>query len=173
MATFAQSISPNDDTSAGWEALRFFTLSAVFNNLMVAMCAMWAMWTYADFPEDAHRLSILDDDSWPARVARGERLTRDLIMDPYNQLLQEFGMYRSNNWIIFGELIWTVLGLILTFLALTTYVWLTQSKAVAGSLMMFFVPGFFTLLFPLLATLLEWRTRRPNPHESTTFPRAS
>jgi len=173
MATFSQTTALNtDDQSFGWEVIRFFTYGAIINNLIAAMCAMWAMWMYADLPERAHQLILVDENSLPARVARGELLTNEEILHEGNLLLAEFGVYRTHNWILLGEIIWTIMGLSLTFLSLTTYVWLTQSRNVAGSLMIFVVPGFFGLLFPMISAQLEtwsWRPKAQALKRSVAF----
>ena len=157
MASFAQCIADKGDNSAGWETLRFFTYGAVMNNLIAAMCAMWSMWMYCDLPERSQQLALREENSWPARVARGESLSRELILDVTNATLYDFGMYKSHQWVTFGEKFWMILALSTTFLSLTTYVWITQSRAVAGALMMFAVPGFVGLWFPLLAGVREAR----------------
>ncbi|KIM22588.1 hypothetical protein M408DRAFT_28629 [Serendipita vermifera MAFF 305830] len=154
MATFAQTISTRTEDSVGWEVMRFFTYGAIINNLVAAMCSMYAMWIYADFPQVSHRLSVVKNDSWPARVARGEMLSRELVLDEY-RIFKEFGIYKAHMLVLLGAALWTVLGLLLTFMAITTYLWLTLSTAVAGSLMMFIVPGFFGLVYPLGSMFFE------------------
>jgi hypothetical protein len=173
MATLSQSTSlDTDDHSFGWEAIRFFIYGAIINNLVAATCAMWAMWMYADLPERAHQLVLVDENSLPARISRGELLTREEILHEGNLLLAEFGIYRTHDWILVGEVIWTTAGMFLTFLSLTTYVWLTQSRVVAGSLMIFVVPGFFGLVVPMMSAQLEtwsWRPKAQALKKSVTF----
>lgn len=173
MATFSQANAlDTNDQSAGWETIRFFTYGAIINNLVAATCAMWAMWMYADLPERAHQLVLVDETSLPARVSRGELLTSEEILHEGNLLLAEFGIYRTHDWILLGEIIWTTMGMSFTFLSLTTYVWFTQSRAVAGSLMMFVVPGFFGLVIPMVSAQLEtwsWRPKAQALKRSVTF----
>ncbi|KIM22166.1 hypothetical protein M408DRAFT_293279 [Serendipita vermifera MAFF 305830] len=152
--------------------LRFFTYSAVINNLIAAMCCMWSMQMYSDLPERAQQLPLRDENSWPARVSRGEYLTQELILDVSTSILEEFGIYKAHSWISLGELLWTVLGLLCTFLTFTIYLWLTQSRAIAGALMMFAVPGFFGLGFPFISMLLqaaEWDKPVSALKKSSTF----
>ncbi|KIM22163.1 hypothetical protein M408DRAFT_333063 [Serendipita vermifera MAFF 305830] len=147
MASLAQFIAVDENDSAGWDALRFFTFAAIITNLVAAMCAMYAMWIYAELPGKAQRL-LLNPDSWPSRVARGEPLSRDLLMNEYN-LLAAFGVYKSHLGIMSGVAIWTMGGVATSFTSFSIYVWLTQSKAVAGSLMIFVVGGVFGFLYPI------------------------
>lgn len=148
MALLSQFIAPVVNSSPAWEALRFFTFAGIITNLVAAMCAMYAMWMYAELPGKAQRL-LLDPDSWPSRIARGEPLSHDLFMDGYN-LLAAFGVYKSHIGVISGVLLWTLLGVMTSFTSFTIYVWLTQSKTVAGSLMLFIVGGAFAFLYPII-----------------------
>lgn len=70
-------------------------------------------------------------------------------MDGYN-LLAAFGVYKSHIGVISGVLLWTLLGVMTSFTSFTIYVWLTQSKTVAGSLMLFIVGGAFGFLYPII-----------------------
>lgn len=132
----------------------------MLSNLIAAMCAMYAMWIYAEMPGRAQRL-LIDPNSWPSRVDRGEPLSEELLTDEY-ALLDAFGAYSFHMAMAGGSLLWTTLGIGTAFVSFTLYVWLTQSRAVAGSLMMFIVPGSFTLVYPIVRESIngfrtEWR----------------
>ncbi|KIM22165.1 hypothetical protein M408DRAFT_293276 [Serendipita vermifera MAFF 305830] len=148
MASFAQLVATVENTSAAWEALRFFTFASIITNLVAAMCAMYAMWMYAELPGKAQRL-LLDPDSWPSRMARGEPLSHDLLMNEYN-LLEAFGIYKSHMTIISGVFLWAMGGVTTFFTTFAIYVWLTQSIAVAGSLTIFVAGGVFGFLYPIV-----------------------
>lgn len=154
MANFAQIIAPRTEDSAGWEAMRFFTYGGMITNLIAAMFSMYAMWMYADFPQRCHYLCITEEDSIPARVAKGELLSEESILDEY-KMLQEFGIYKVHKMVAGGAALSTTIGLLLTFMSITTYIWLTLSQAVAGSLMIFIIPGLFGLGYPLISIAVE------------------
>lgn len=130
------------------------------SNLIAAMCGMYAMWIYGEMPGRAQRL-LSDPNSWPSRVDRGEPLSEELLDDEY-ALLDAFGAYSFHMAMAGGALLWTIIGIGTSFLSFILYVWLTQSRAVAGSLMIFVIPGCFTLAYPFVLESInifrtEWR----------------
>jgi len=85
--------------------------------------------------------------SWAVRVALGESLPRGFSNSHY-RLLEAFGMtrrYRLIDSVILPALITGAFTF--TFIALTIWIWATQSTLNAGLTMITVVPAFLSLLF--------------------------
>lgn len=147
LMSLAQMVLANDNPSAAWEALRFFVYTAISSNLVAAGCCLWTIYALSDLPYKAQRLAMRDKQSWAYKAANGE-LFDDNIGDP-KTLLKSFGA-DDYWWQSFGAICWYMLGLLLTFLALITWMWLSQSTAVAAAVTVVTIPGVVGLVYPVL-----------------------
>jgi hypothetical protein len=71
----------------------------------------------------------------------------------HDRLLVVFGMSRRYTWLDWGAAVWILLGYINTFVALSMWIWLTQTHMVAGALMVVIAPALFGLLSLVPITL--------------------
>lgn len=94
---------------------------------------------------------ILDSESWPARVARGEKIERHLILD-HHKLLREFGMTKGYKVLSYGAGLWISSANIFTFISVTLWVWLALPPEVAGPTMIGTVPVMLGLMYAIALT---------------------
>jgi hypothetical protein len=144
--SLAQMVLNNDDSSATWETLRFFVYSAISSNLIAAGCCLWTIYALSDLPYKAQKLAMTDKQSWAYRAGNGETFG-NVISEP-RTLLKDFGA-DDYWWQSFGAAFWYTLGLLLTFLALITWMWISQSKAVATAVTVVTIPGVLGLVYPI------------------------
>lgn len=145
LVSLAQLVATNETSSPTWEALRFFIYGAIAVNLSGTTLALIIIKMCTDIPCIALERVLDQPSSWPARCARGEPLPLKLLRDPV-QMLVQFGMSRHYNALDWGAGIWVIIGYINTFSAMTLWVWLTQTPAVAVVLMVIIVPAFLGTL---------------------------
>jgi hypothetical protein len=150
--SLAQMVLTNNNSSAAWEALRFFVYAAICSNLVAAGCCLWSIFALDDVAVKAQLLAMTDKDSWPYRVANGEPIGQE-INDP-EALLKAFGA-DPYWWQEFGALGWYMFGLLLTFAALITWVWVSQSRSVAIGVTVVAVPGVTGLVYPFAEGLYD------------------
>lgn len=89
----AHIIASNDNLhTPAWEALQFFTYSAIILNLTGAFISLVSIRMCVELPLRAQRAVLACPDSWPARiVGNGEVLPTDALTSHY-ALLETFGM---------------------------------------------------------------------------------
>ena len=145
--SLAQMVLSTDDSSAAWETLRFFVYSAISSNLVAAGCCLWTIYALSDLPYKAQKLAMTNRQSRPYKAANGEPFEDN--MDDPKTLLKDFGA-DDYWWQSFGAICWYMLGLLLTFLALITWMWLSQSKAVATAVTVVTIPGVLGLVYPIV-----------------------
>jgi hypothetical protein len=136
-----------DNSSPAWEALRFFVYAAICSNLVAAGCCAWCIYALDDVAVNAQILAMTDKFSLPHRVANGESIGQE-INDP-EALLKAFGA-DPYWWQAAGAFGWYMFGLLLTFAALITWIWVSQSKSVAIGVTVVAVPGITGLVYPIV-----------------------
>ena len=142
----------SDKSSPAWESLRFFVYAAICSDLVAVGCCAWSIFALDNVAVKAQILAMTDRDSWPYRVASGEPIGQE-INDP-EALLKAFGA-DPYWWQVFGALVWYMFGLLLTFAALITWMWVSQSKSVAIGVTVVAVPGMMGLVYPMVGRLYE------------------
>jgi hypothetical protein len=145
--SLAQMVINNDNSSPAWEALRFFVYAAICSNLVAAGCCAWSIFALDDVAVKAQILAMTDKSSWPYRVANGEPIGQEI--NDEEALLKAFGA-DPYWWQAFGALGWYMFGLLLTFSALVTWMWVSQSKSVAIGVTVVAVPGMAGLVYPIV-----------------------
>jgi hypothetical protein len=143
MISFGQIIDPDTNPSHAWEATRLFTYGSIITNLTATMLALLAILFCSDVEGNARHKLLEDIHSLPHQVSiHNKRIPRESQIDKHG-LIKEFGMSRFYKWAEFGQLLWVIFGMCSTFLAFTTWIWLSQSHLVFGLLMVPIVFGFF------------------------------
>lgn len=144
-------INAATNTTATWGALRFFTYSAIIQHLASCFICLMVIKMCTDVPHHAQQLIANHngnkEPSRALRVARGEVLPRGISNSHY-RLLEEFGMsprYRFIDSVILPALI--AGAFTFAFIALTIWIWATQSTLNAGITMITVVPALLSLLF--------------------------
>jgi hypothetical protein len=146
LMSLAQMVLNTDNSSAAWETLRFFVYSAISSNLVAAGCCLWTIYALSDLPYKAQKLAMSDKQSWAYRAGSGESFGNE-ISHP-RILLKDFGA--DDYWLqSFGAACWYILGLLLTLLALITWMWVSQSTAVAAAVTVMTIPGVLWLIYPI------------------------
>jgi len=151
LVSLAQLVATNDTSSPAWDALRFFTYAAIAINLSGTTLALIIIKMCTDVAFTAQRLLISDPRSWPARLARGESLPREILGDQV-QFPVAFGMSRGYIWLDWGAAVWFLLGFLSTFASLTLWIWLTQSFLVAATLLLVIAPSVFGVISVIFLT---------------------
>jgi len=144
--SLAQMISGTDITDPPWEALRFFVYAAICSNLVAAGCSLWTIFALDNVAVKAQRLAMADNRSLPYKVLAGQPIGREI--HDRKLLLKLFGA-DPYWWQSFGAMIWYMLGLLLTFMALITWMWVSQSKAVATGVTVMATQGILGLVYPI------------------------
>jgi hypothetical protein len=152
LMSLAQMVLNTDNSSAAWETLRFFVYSAISSNLVAAGCCLWTIYALSDLPYKAQKLAMTDKQSWAYRAGTGESFGNE-ISHP-RVLLKDFGA-DDYWWQAFGAALWYMLGLLLTFLALITWMWTSQSTAVAAAVTVMTIPGVVWLVYPIAEDFYE------------------
>ena len=142
--------STTNTTTATWVAIRFFTYSAIILNLASSFICLMIIKMCTDVPHNAQQSIANHNNKEPSRamrVARGEVIPRGLLGSHY-RLLEEFGMspyYRYIDSAIFSQLVTGAFTF--TFVALTIWIWATQSTLNAGLTMITVVPAYLSSVF--------------------------
>ena len=151
MISLAQMVLTVNEQSAPWKALRIFTYCSITANLGAAGCAIWATIYLAwiplrfKFEEDRNRRRIdirLDYDQ--ISYQEKYRWAIDLVRDTPN-------FYRQYS----SAVAWYGIGLILTFLAVATWAWLSMSSTEAIAVLVFVVLGAIITTLPLFNGLYQ------------------
>lgn len=139
-------ITENGSKTAASQALRVITYCSVIINLTGTTLALIIIKMCTDLEVIAQGLIIERPSSWPARIARGEKLTRDLICDPYG-LLEAFGMSKGYKMLDQGVSLWIIFGNLLTFASVIVWVYAVEDIVVAATTMVGVVPALLGLTF--------------------------
>jgi hypothetical protein len=146
MISLALMILTEDDESGPWKALRIFTYCSISANLVAAGSAIWATIYLAWMPIT---VAMAGDErerkceSSEANEAQRECKSYAVMYREASRILRQsanFDLQYSNAVALYG------IGLILTFVAITTWVWLSTSYAERIAVLVFVV-----LVVPLTA----------------------
>lgn len=154
MISFGQIIGPQTDPSPVWEAARAFIYGSVITNLTATMLALLAILFCSELESNALRKVLDEEDSLPHRVARHKELIPAKTQRDKHGLIRAFGISPYYKWVELGQLIWVILGMCSTFLALASWVWLSQSHTVFVLLMMPLGFGFVGLAVCLIGPII-------------------
>lgn len=138
-------------STAAWEALRFFTYSAITVNLTGTALALVIIKLCSDLESSALQLAVTDPESLPARVMKGGKVKKKLLGTHY-ELLEQFGMPEGYRLLDFLTSIWIMTGNIFTLTAVTMWVWLAEKKALAGTTMIITGPAILGLAYAFVLT---------------------
>ncbi|KIM22141.1 hypothetical protein M408DRAFT_292928 [Serendipita vermifera MAFF 305830] len=151
LLSLAQLVAQEDARTLPWQTIRFFTYTAISINLTGTTLALVLIKMCSDLESTAQQMVVSIPSSLPARIARGEKLPRHLIMNHY-KLLEEFGMSPGYKALDFGAAIWITSGNVSTFVSVIMWVWLAEDKAVAGATMVGTVPAILGLVYAFALT---------------------
>lgn len=154
--TLAQIVAsdPKVGTSSAWIALQVFTYGSIISNITTAMLALLAIIFCTELP-----LKTFDQGY--------TRNTIDLSsLEQIPALLREFGMSKYYKWVIWGQLSWLILSIIFTFLALITWVRLSQPGPVFWISFIIAILGFGGLSICLFGHLIDNTTRGRSSRKS-------
>lgn len=132
-----------DTTSASWAALRVFLYAAIMLNLGGAFLSLICIKMCSDLPLAAQQRLLREGSptstSALSKVARGETLDADILGDHFG-LLRIMGMspwYRlvdqMSSWVL-------IVACVCTFIALTFWIFLSETIVTAGVTMVIFGP---------------------------------
>lgn len=153
LLTLAQLVASKDNEGAAWDALRFFTYSAVmlsFSDTFLCLLCI-ARCTYV--PSAARREVLLNPNSWPTHVARGGTLTRDLLNDNVN-MIRHFSLGSQYRHLKSCLDVFVGISFLFSSLAVSLWVWLTLNHVTAGLTMLTMVPTFGIVFYGYI-TLVE------------------
>jgi hypothetical protein len=157
MLTLAQIVASdlNAKDSAAWIALQVFTYGSIISNITTAMLALLAIIFCAELPFNAHKRGVQMKDSWPSRPAHNQEGSTQQV-DPIHSplLFGQFGMSKFYRWVMWGQLAWLILSMILTFLAMITWVKLSQPTVVFWTSLAITIMGFGGLAICLFGHLM-------------------
>lgn len=146
LLTLVQVIVEEGSRTTAWRVLRVVTYCSIFINLTGTTLALILIKMCTDLETIARRLIVLHSHSWPARIARGEKLSRELLIDSY-RLLEAFGMSKGYRVLDQGAAMWIIFGNILTFISVILWVYVAEDIVVAGTTMIAIVPALLGLTF--------------------------
>ncbi|KAG9048057.1 hypothetical protein FS842_000492 [Serendipita sp. 407] len=141
----------NGQSTPAWQALRFFTYTAITINLTGTTLALVLIKLCSDIESVAVHMILSDPASLPARISHGDKVPIHLLGKPY-ELLEQFGMPRGYRVLDFGASIWITAGNLFTFVSVTMWVWLAEDVAVAGASMIGTVPALAGLVYAFTLT---------------------
>jgi heme A synthase len=135
--------SSSDGNSVSWSALLVFLYSAIMLNLGGAFLSLLAIKMCSDLPLAAQQKLLREGSAASksplSRIARGETLGTEILEDHFG-LLESFGMsrgYRHVDYLCFSSL---MAASVCTFVALTFWVFLSETNVTAGITMITFGP---------------------------------
>lgn len=158
----AGAVKNGDTSSPSWDALYVFVYSAIMLNIGTAFFSLFCVKLCSDLPLAAQQRLLREDNaistSTLSRIARGETLDVDTLGDHFG-LLRSMGMspwYRMvdlmSSWLL-------ILACVCTFIALTFWVFLSESISTAGVTMVVFGPVaiLIILVFALASLGQGWK----------------
>lgn len=131
--------------SVAWHALRFFTYTTIVVALGGTALSLSLVKLCTELPIRAKDLLVLEPNSVPAGLARGRLLPKSLLMDD-NKLLEAFGMPRVYIWLDWVTAFLFMICLVLIFISIGLWVWLTEPWFVSLPLTFVLVPASATYL---------------------------
>jgi hypothetical protein len=143
MVGLAQMLDSHTNSGSTWEAARIFIYGSIITNLTGTMLALLGIVYCMEVEGRARHMAFYSIDSLPYLVARHrESIPADLRLINRTELLIEFGMMPYYHWVEQGQRLWLAYGMHSTFLALVTWIWLSQTHTVFGVLMVPIVLGY-------------------------------
>jgi len=136
-------VSGQEDASALMQALRFSTYSAIILSISGTFLSLLCILYCTSIHMQARQLLLHKPDSWPSRISRGETLEQSLFSDEY-QLLHSFGLPKKYRIVNLMLTVFLLLAYAFAVVAVTLWVWLTESKTAAGVTMVVIAPVFFS-----------------------------
>jgi len=124
-------VEGDNTNTTSWAALRFFTYSAIVLSLNGTFMGLLCIESCVRLQCNARLRLLADSDSWPARVARGETLPRDILTNNV-ELLRAFGISRGFETTESMISLSLLFAFISTITSITLWVWLSQSQVVAS-----------------------------------------
>lgn len=157
MLTLAQIVASdaNVQESAAWTALQVFTYGSIISNITTAMLALLAVIFCTELPFQAHSRGLQMKDSWPSRLVHNEEWsTHQVNLTSFPVLFDQFGMSKFYKWVIWGQLAWLTLSIVLTFLAMVIWIRLSQPIIVFWTSLAIALMGFGGLVICLFGHLM-------------------
>ncbi|KAG8825465.1 hypothetical protein FRC17_008637 [Serendipita sp. 399] len=150
LASLAQLVIIPDNQSPAWRTLHFFTYSSIIINLSGTTLALVLVKMCTELPYTAHRLTLTDPSSLPARVVL-DGIPRQLMLHRY-KLLEEFGMPRGYKLLDAGASFWVLSGNIFTFVSVMLWIWLASDITIAAVTTVAMVLPIFGLTYAIALT---------------------
>lgn len=166
LATIAQTLPP-DQNSSKHKALQFFIVSAIVVNVSGAAYALFALFALAQIPNYTASQIVKKPTSLAYKVAMGGTLPPKLIGTDEFMLAAFHPDARALIWAGTGVVTTCWFGSILTFVAITLWIWLQYDTVVAGATMIFLVPCCASLLWIIYGNIssmwklvdIDWEER--------------
>lgn len=148
-----QSIVMKEATGPAAHALRFFAYSTILVATGGTALALALIKLCTELPLRAKDLLVLDSNSVPAKLSRGEPLQKQVLLHE-TELLRAFGMPRVYIWLDWGSAATFICSLVMIFASLTIWVWVSEPWFVAMPITIMLIPA-VAMGFSFFATLSE------------------
>lgn len=131
-----------------WQVAVWFNYAGIYVNVGATLSAVYVIQWAAELTTEARTLAMRDPHSLPAHHRQGKILPEEYFMGHHEmQLLRQFGMPRSWEYLA-QHMVWGLLaGAIFLFLALTLLLFNTEGSVIGTTLVLAILSGMFPVAY--------------------------
>jgi len=147
LVTLAQLVVTESDGSERLpQALRWFSYSSVFLSFTSTFLCLTCVRMCSEIPGMAARFILDDPNCLPARVARGEPISAELMRNPH-EMLRQFGGPKGYETVEKAFNFVFIFGCLCTFVSLVLWIFAAEVVYVAGSVMATVIPTIICVIW--------------------------